>query len=214
MLFIKNLYTDLTLSYKVNSHGSTFFNNLAIDKKGNCYISDTDHHRIYKYDNENRDIRLFYLNEQIENPNGISISSDQTKLFVYSYSHGIRIIDIESKTILNKLHSPTAQWGVGGIKYHKGKIFFIVNGIKDKSQHGLYSLDLIENETEFGNLDPVLVFHKKMHIPTTLSIVQNQLYMLANSQLDLLDANTNTIIDSSKLTDTYVIKKMDIHKNQ
>ena len=214
MLFIKNLYTDLTLSYKVNSHDRTFFNNLAIDKKGNCYISDTDHHRIYKYDNENRDIRVFYLNEQIENPNGISISSDQTKLFVDSYSHGIRIIDIESKTIVNKLHSPTAQWGVGGIKYHKGKIFFIVNGIKDKSQHGLYSLDLIENETEFGNLDPVLVFHKKMHIPTTLSIVHNQFYMLANSQLDLLEANTNTIIDSSKLTDTYVIKKMDIHKNQ
>ena len=207
MLYIKNLDTDRALSFKADSLGSTHFNDLAIDINGNCYITDSDQNRVYKYSVSNHYIDTFYIEEQIKRPNGIAISKDQTKLFVDSYSHGIRIIDIASKTILNKLHSPTAQWGVSSIKYHKEKLFFIVNGIKDKSQHGLYSLDLIDNETEFGNLDPVLVFHKKMRSPTTFSIVNDNFYILANSQIDLLDQKNNAIIDTSKLTDTYILKK-------
>ena len=207
LLYIKNIETDRVLSFKVDSLENTYFNDLAIDKYGNCYITDTDNHKIYFYDNSTHSISTFFLDEQIEHPNGIAISKDQTKLFVDSYSHGIRIIDIEQKNILNTLHSPTAERGIDGIKYHKEKLYFIVNGIKDKSQHGLYSLDLLDNETEFGNMDPELVFHKKMRLPTTFSIVGNDFYVLANSQMDLLDQEKNTVLDTSKLTETYVIRK-------
>lgn len=206
MLYIKNLGTDRVLSFKADSLGKTYFNDLAIDNKGNCYITDTDNHRIYFYDNTTRTINTFLIDDQIEYPNGIAISDDQSKLFVDSYSHGIRILDIATKKILNTLHSPTAERGIDGVKYHKGKLYFIVNGIKDKSQHGLYSLDLLDNETELGNMDPELVFHEKMRIPTTFSIVGNDFYVLANSQMDLLDQGNNTIIDTSKLTDTYVLR--------
>ncbi len=207
MLYIKNMDTDRDLSFRADSLGKTFFNDLAIDKDGNCYITDTDHHRIYFYDHDTHTINTFLVDEQIENPNGIAISDDQSKLFVDSYSHGIRIVDIKQKRILNTLHSPTAERGIDGIKYHNEKVYFIVNGIKDKSQHGLYSLDLIDDATEFGNMDPVIVFHEKMKIPTTFSIVGNDFYILANSQMDLLDQEKNEIIDTSKLTKTYILKK-------
>ena len=207
LLYIKNMDTDRVLSFKADSLDKTYFNDLAIDNEGNCYITDTDNHKIYFYDNSNRSINTFFVDEQIEHPNGINISRDQSKLFVDSYSHGIRIIDIQKKKIINSLHSPTAERGIDGIKYHKGELYFIVNGIKDKSQHGLYSLDLIDDETEFGNMDPELVFHEKMRLPTTFSIVGNDFYVLANSQLDLLDQDNNTIIDTSKLTETYVLRK-------
>lgn len=206
MLYIKNNATGRKFSFRVENT-ATNFNDLAIDKNGNAYITDTDHHTIYYYDHETKNISKFLFHEDIKYPNGIALSSDQSKLFVDSYSHGIRIIDIEQKSILNNLHSPTAEWGVDGIKYHDGKLYFIVNGIKDKSQHGLYSLDLIDNEMNFGNLDPVMVFHDKMKIPTTLSIVENSIYILANSQLDLLDQKNNSIIDSNKITRTYILKK-------
>lgn len=205
-LYIKNLDTDRVLSFKADSLKKTYFNDLAIDNDGNCYITDTDNHKIYFYDNSNRSINTFFVDEHIEYPNGIAISDDQSKLFVDSYSHGIRIIDIERKTILNTLHSPTAERGIDGVKYHKGKLYFIVNGIKDKSQHGLYSLDFLDNETEFGNMDPVLVFHEKMRVPTTFSIVGNDFYVLANSQMDLWDQENNTILDTSKLTETYLLR--------
>lgn len=213
LLYIKNMDTDRVVSFKVDSLDKTYFNDLAIDDDGNCYITDRDNHNLYFYDNATRSIQLFWLDEQIEHPNGIAISKDQTKLFVDSYSHGIRIIDIQQKKILNTLHSPTAERGIDGIKYHKGQLYFIVNGIKDKSQHGLYSLDLIDNETDFGNMDPELVFHEKMKLPTTFSIVGNDFYVLANSQLDLLDQESNTIIDTSKLTETYVLRKSILRRN-
>lgn len=212
MLFIKNINTQRILSYQVENK-STYFNDLAIDNKGNCYITDTDNHVVYFYNNKDKSITEYLRHEQIEYPNGITISKDQSKLFVDSYSHGIRIIDLATKKILKYIHSPTAQRGIDGIKYHNGKLYFIVNGIKDKSQHGLYSLDLIEDETDFGNLDPVMVFHEKMKIPTTLSIVDNDIYVLANSQMDLLDEENNTILDSSKLTQTYVLKYTIIPRN-
>ena len=205
-LYIKNTDTDRVLSFKADSIKRTFFNDLAIDKKGNCYITDTDHHRIYYYNSSDHSISTFFEDEQIRFPNGIAISDDQTKLFVDSYSHGIRIIDLDTGKIVNTLHSPTAERGIDGVKYHKGKIYFILNGIKDKSQHGLYSLELINDETEIGNMDPVLVFHKKMKLPTTFSIVENDVYVLANSQMDQLDQKNNTIIDSSKLTETYILR--------
>ena len=205
-LYIKNIGNDYTNSYHVENV-STYFNDLAIDQQGNAYITDTEHHRIYYFDADAKMVIDFLIDEQIKHPNGIAISTDQSKLFIDSYTHGIRIVDINTKSIMNKLHSPTAEWGVDGIKYHKGKLYFIVNGIKDKSQHGLYSLDLIDNETEFGNLDPVMVFHEKMKIPTTLSIVDNYIYVLANSQMEQLDQKNNLIIDSSKLVDTYILKK-------
>lgn len=206
LLYIQTIENNKKQTYRVENT-STYFNDLAIDRKGNAFITDTDHHLIYFYDDRAKNVKTFLANEEIKYPNGIAISSDESKLFIDSYTHGIRIVDIKTKAILNTLHSPTAEWGVDGIKYHKGKLYFIVNGIKDKSQHGLYSLDLIDNETEFGNLDPVMVFHEKMKIPTTLSIVDNYIYVLANSQMDLLDQNINSIIDSTKLTDTYVLKK-------
>jgi len=206
MLYIKNRNTIRTLSYRVDNT-ATYFNDLAIDNDGNAYISDTENHHIYFFDRKEKTITKVLTDDQIEHPNGIAISSDQSKLFIDSYSHGIRIVDIKSKRIMNKLHSPTAEWGVDGIKYHEGKLFFIVNGIKDKSQHGLYSLDLIDSETEFGNLDPVMVFHEKMTIPTTFSIVDNHAYVIANSQMNLLNQDNNSIIDSSKFTPYYILKK-------
>jgi len=207
MLYIKNKSTERTFSFRLKNK-ATYFNDLVVDSEGNCYITDTENNHIYRFDSKTKEISHFLSNEQIEHPNGIAISRDENKLFVDSYSHGIRIIDIHSKNILNHIHSPTAERGIGGIEYHQGKLYFIVNGIKDKSQHGLYSLDIIDEESDFGNLDPVLVFHEKMNIPTTLTIVKNCMYLLANSQINLLDQEKNIIYEPSKLTKTFILKKI------
>ncbi len=82
----------------------------------------------------------------------------------------------------------------------------IVNGSIDKENHGLYKVNLRSSETMIGEIEPVLIHHNKMNIPKTISIRNNTVYILANSQLENLNQTKNQIIDKNKLTNTYIIK--------
>lgn len=205
ILSIKNLHTDSLLTVQLNEEDSTFFNDLAIDQQGNAYITDTDNHNIYYFDKQTGKIERFLTDEQIKYPNGIAISEDQSKLFIDSYTSGIRILDIQSKTILNQKHEPTANLGVDGLKYDKGNLYFIINGGEDSKGHGLYKVNLIQKESELGEMDPLIVNHEKMNLPTTFSIANGHIFVLANSQMANLDQEINEILDPTKLTKTYIL---------
>ena len=186
---------------------TTYFNDLAIDKRGNGYITDTDNHNIYFYNAQTNDIDIFLNNEMIKYPNGITISDDNSKLFIDSWTTGIKIVDIANKHIFNKKHISTSKKGIDGLKYHYGHLYYIRNGGKNAEEtHGLYRIKLLNNETILSDPVPLLVNHEKMHLPTTLSIVKDDIYILANSQLDKLVQEEHKIVNPDSLTNTYVIK--------
>ncbi|MEX0287540.1 MAG: SMP-30/gluconolactonase/LRE family protein [Flavobacteriaceae bacterium] len=206
ILTIKDLKANESSTFTHVDLDTTYFNDLAITKQGNAFLTDTDNHRIYFFDLAKGKISTFLEDEEIKYPNGITISADQSKLFIDSYSSGIRIFDLGKKSIINHPHDPTTQLGIDGLKYNQGVLYMIVNGGKNREKHGLYALSLVQNETDFGSLAPILVNHDKMDIPTTFSIVDDHAYVLANSQLTNLDQQLNKIIDTQKLDKTYVLK--------
>lgn len=206
ILTIKNLQQGQISTIKANDIKVTSFNDLAIDVNGDAYITDTHNHNIYKFVKSNQEISLYLTNDEIKYPNGIAISDDQSKLFIDSYTSGIRIVDIKTKKIINKPHPSTTKIGIDGLKYHNGYLYMIVNGSIDKENHGLYKANLRSSETMIGEIEPVLIHHNKMNIPTTISIRNNTVYILANSQLENLNQTKNQIIDKNKLTNTYIIK--------
>ncbi|EZH74609.1 hypothetical protein ATO12_12650 [Aquimarina atlantica] len=205
-LFIKNLNDTIVQCISLKNGKPSYFNDLAVDDNGNAYITDTDSHHIYRYDVQRNEITTFLANKQIQYPNGITISPDNTKLFIDSYSHGIRIVDIKTKKILNQIHQPTAKRGIDGLKYYNGDLYAIVNGGKNRTKHGLYKISVSEKEDDILNVEPVLVNHPKMDIPTTVSIRNKTVYILANSQLLNLNQDKNVIIDPDKLHSVVVIK--------
>jgi len=204
-LTIKDLNTQETAIYKANGLDSTYFNDLAIDTKGNCYITDTDNHYIYFFDKAARQIKVYLKDDRISYPNGITISGDGGKLFIDSYTTGIKVVEISSKKILNAGHNATTEIGIDGLKYHNGYLYYIRNGGRETNVHGLYKLRLSDNETRLGAPVPIVVNHEKMNLPTTFSIVEGVAYILANSQMDNLNQVTNEIIEMDKLTNTFVL---------
>jgi sugar lactone lactonase YvrE len=106
---------ELIKSYALADDKSSFFNDLAIDQNQNAYITDTEFHKIYKYNYNSGTIDLFLENDAIKYPNGITISKDQSKLFVDSYFTGIRIIDLGTKEILNDVDEFNKNIGIDGL---------------------------------------------------------------------------------------------------
>ncbi|NQU85830.1 MAG: SMP-30/gluconolactonase/LRE family protein [Mariniphaga sp.] len=197
---------ELLHSYTVNDTVSHFMNDLTISENNQIYITDTRRHIVYKLDYPSGEIENFMIDDQIKYPNGISISENGEKLFVDSNTEGIRIIDIDSKKILNKKNDYTSNSGVDGLKYYKGNLYAVRNFGDDNNQHGFIKLVLSKNQEEIVEVVPVLLGHEKLNVPTTFDIFKDYAYFIANSQMKNLDQEKNQIINPDSLTNTFIIK--------
>lgn len=195
---------DLLHRFMINDTTSHLMNDLAIDAENGIYISDTMRHLVYKLDYPQGEITVFLESDQIYYPNGIALSDDGKRLFVDSYASGLRIVDLQTKQILNP--PDTTLVGFDGLKYHNGDLYAIRNAGDDDGKHGLLKLDLNTDQDRIEGMQPLLMAHEKMDVPTTFAIYGDMAYILANSQLRNLNQEAKQIIDSTKLTNTYIIK--------
>lgn len=191
--------------FQINDTLSHLMNDLAVSKTNEVFITDTERHLVYRLEYPDGQIEPFLKHEEIQYPNGIAISEDGTRLFIDSWTSGIRIVDIATRKIVNPVHPPTSEFGIDGLKYYRGHLYAIRNSGKDKSKHGLYSIRLTEDESSIDEVVPLLTGHPKMDIPTTFCIQNGSAYILANSQLDNLDQDTNKILHPDSLTNTFIL---------
>ena len=192
--------------YKFSDTVSHFMNDLAISDDNKIYITDTKRHCVYKLNYPEGEIELFIEDEQIKYPNGITISEDNKKLYVDSWSHGVRIIDISTKKILNEKNNLTSEIGIDGMKYYQGNLYAIRNGGNDRTKHGLIKIKLSDEGDDITGVEPLLMNDPMMNIPTTIDIADGTIYILANSQIGNLNQETNEIKNKDKLTNTYILK--------
>lgn len=206
-LFVFNAATGQLLHhFQPGVSGEGFFNDLAISARNELYITDTRNHKVYKLEYPHGQPELFLEDKTLQHPNGIAISEDNNLLYVDSWTHGIRVVNLKTGKILNPKHEASAGIGIDGLKYYRGALYAIRNGSKDKSKHGLIKLNLMQQETQPGALEPILIGHPAMNVPTTFCIAGGFAYILANSQLELLDQESNRIRHPDSLTRTYIIK--------
>ncbi len=196
---------QLLHSFTFDDSSGYFMNDLAVSDEDQIYITDTEHHVVYVLDYPEGSLEVFLTHPQLQYPNGIAISRDQSKLFVDSWSDGVRIVDLATRQIINEKHAETTEFGIDGLKYLDGHLYAIRNG-GDDANHGLVKLVLNADETDILRVEPILRNHPTMNLPTTFAISNGHFYLLANSQLRNLDQEVNQIIDTSKLANTYVLK--------
>lgn len=193
-------------SFTLQDTVAHFMNDLAIGPGNIVYITDTERHLVYRLHYPQGTITTALQDESLEYPNGIAISDDGSKLYVDSWTHGIRIVDTGSWKILNGPHAPTTGSGIDGLKYYRGNLYAIRNGGRDKSSHGLIRIALNAAGDSLGEVTPILLGHEKMDIPTTFAIHNGYAYILANSQLERLDQDAMQIRAPDSLTNTYIIR--------
>lgn len=197
---------DLIKSYSKIDTSSFLFNDLTQDKKGNVYITNSRKNEIYKIDIETDSIRLFFESDQIQHPNGITISPDNKYLYIASTDKGIRVLDIERNIIIGEIDSSINSTGIDGLKYYKYSLIGIQNAVEEKSQVKIARYFLDESGTNITKQEVIDQNNYLFDIPTTCVIANDQLYCLANSQLRNLKNPDNEIINPKELKDILILK--------
>jgi len=185
----------------VNDDGEHFLNDLVIDKKGNIYITDTKAAAVYLLEHGADSLKLFYKSDEILYPNGIAISEDNTKLYVASYTNGVRVIDIRTKTILNEVDSTENSQGIDGLEFYKGNLYAVQNGI-DANGYNFRKLELNNAKDKIAEVKLIDSDNPDLNLPLTFCTTDNQAVVIGNSNLQFLDQVTLTFLypDSLKKT--------------
>lgn len=183
------------------------FNDLAVTRAGDAFITDSRMHRLYKYQRGMDSIQVFLEGGAFRYPNGICLNDEEDILFVASISHGIRLVDPANGALLNTSEYQTLGSGIDGMKFHRGSLYFVMNRMADgEITSGLYRLPFSRQTRDFGPLETLLEDPEAFPVPTTLAIVNDTLYALADSQLDHYDDAAQAITEPQALVPVRIIK--------
>ncbi|HAF31319.1 MAG TPA: hypothetical protein DCG75_19955 [Bacteroidales bacterium] len=196
---------ELIKKYELIDSVYNMFNDLVIDKEGNIFFTNSSFQTIYKIDHQNDSITLFYDDEEIKYPNGISISPDNNYLYIASSSNGIKVLDIDSKKIVNRVNLNFNSKGIDGLKYYKNSIIGVQNYVAVSSDRNISRYFLNEEGTEIISTEIIDKDNPYFDIPTTCVIVNKSLYCVANSQLLNISDNYE-IKDENALQDVIILK--------
>ncbi len=177
-------------------------NDLTLDANGNAYFTNMAKHAVYRINKKTDKVEEFISGSQIETPNGITISTDGKYLYVASEKKGIRVVDIEKQTVINDPIKLSA--GIDGLKYYNNSLIGVQNEVRYKRDVKIIRFYLDAQGTASKKMEIIDQDNQCFEIPTTCVIVENNLYVLANSQMGKL--SRIEAINKDELNDTIILK--------
>ncbi len=193
-------------SYSYNDSLAHIYNDLALDKAGNVYFTDTNAQTIYKIDQQTDVVDVFFDGNEIIHPNGISISPDNKYLYIASNDHGIRVLDIEKRVIIGEADSSMASAGIDGLKYYQNSIIGLQNEVARTFERKLVRYYLDETGTKIIDRKIIDQNNPLFEIPTTFVIVEDELFCIANSQMGNVNWEKYEVYSREALNDIFILK--------
>ena len=181
------------------------FNDLVLTKEGGAYITDTYASRIYTIPSDLSKLELLLESDSLLKwANGIAISPDNKILFVASGRH-ITIIDLLTKE-MQPIVNPNGidNFGIDGLVFYKNGLLAVVNGVTSENEIHIARYLLSTNLKEIMESSIIDKGNPLFNIPTTCVMVDDDLYCLANTCLNVL--NQKQMKDLEKLQPPMVLK--------
>ena len=204
-LFSFDLTTKkLIKRYNVKEEGEHFLNDLVLDKKGNIYLTNSKDSSVYLLKRESDFLELFYKSPEIELPNGIAISDDNTKLYIASITKGVRIFDISTRMILNKADTSGISQGIDGLEFYKGHLYAIQNSVRANS-FNFRKLILSENQDAILGVEIIDSHTPKLNVPLTFCLKGDSAVVIGNSNLLYLNQETFVFAQSDTIPNTKLL---------
>ncbi len=205
---LSSLYTfDIDtqkLLKRYNLSDEHFMNDMVVDNNGNIYLTDTKDASVYLLKQGADSLELFYKSLEIDDPNGIAISDDNTKLYVASWLKGVRVLDIVDKKILNETDSLSISQAIDGLEFYKGHLYAIQNGVEDNG-FNFRKLILSETQDKIVGLEVVDKDQSRLDVPLTFCFAENEAVVIANSNIGYLNQETMQFSDSDSIPKTKLL---------
>ena len=163
-------------------HKSFFFNDLTIDNRGRVYATEMSTHSIYTIAPDSSNLQLFLELPQGHSPNGIDIDEKEDNLFVavYSKPNTFSKIDLATKQITSIELPENEVVGADGLYFYHNSLIAIQPFTEDRIVTQ-YFLD--ETQTKVKEIHTLVSNDELLIQPTTGVVKDNELYFIANSQL-------------------------------
>lgn len=191
-LFVFDLENGgLIKKYDVRGSEPHFLNDLVMDNRGMLYITDTKDASVYILPKDADSLQRFYRSDEIQYPNGIAISDDNRKLYIASHIHGVRVLDLGSRRLLNAPDTTGVSQGIDGLEYYRGNLYAVQNSGKP-AQHNFRKLLLNESQTGVSGVEVINHKNPQLNYPLTFCITDGQAFVIANSNLQYLDQTDYT----------------------
>jgi sugar lactone lactonase YvrE len=195
----KKLIKKYVLAVKGETH---FFNDLAITKTGDVYITDSKDGSIYRILAAQDQLEKFVKSPGLTYPNGIALSADDSHLYV-AHLAGISVIDLNAKEV-KPIVAPenVSTSSIDGMVLY-GNSLIANQGLSGVERVARFYLGSDPGRIE--KLELLQVNHPVFVIPTTGAVAEDSFYFIANSQLGSFDENKK-IFSEDKLQETIILK--------
>jgi sugar lactone lactonase YvrE len=195
----KKLIKKYVLAVKSEHH---FFNDLAITKTGDVYITDSSDGSVYRILSTEDKLEQFVKPTGMNYPNGIALSADDSHLYV-AHLAGISVIDLTSKEV-KPISAPenVATSSIDGMVPYD-HVLIANQGIPGVER--VVKFYLSSDPGRIEKLELLQVNHPVFVIPTTGVVAEDSFYFIANSQLGSFDENKK-IFSEDKLQETIILK--------
>lgn len=193
----------LKYRYEVSADRVHLFNDLAIARNGDVYLTDSEAGAVYRLASGAKALELFLPYGSLFYPNGIAIAPDGARLVVASASRGVSTVDLKTKAIRDIATGPTATLaGIDGLYVYGGDLVAVQNGIGEGRVMRFKMNPAFDRVVDSEVLESR---NERFDIPTTGSIAGEDFYFIANSHLQHLGAG-DAIADRSKLRDVVILR--------
>ncbi len=165
---------------------SQLFNDIALDSRGDAYISDSYGSKIYnlKFDYEKPEL-FAGPDTLLRYVNGLTVSPDDELIYAAAGAQ-ITIIDAVSKSVY-PLGDPgrTGSGGIDGIVFYKGSLIGVTNSKDTESEMFVARYNL---SSDLKVIEEVIILDKGnplFNLPTTCTLAGDELLYLGNTSLRL-----------------------------
>jgi len=161
------------------------FNDLAIARTGDVFITDTEQGSVYRVRSDPDTLELFLSAdpERFSDANGITLSADERILYV-AFVEGLARIDLRTRAIMRlPLRAAGSAASIDGLYWYRGSLIGVQHlpGLEQVARY-----DLASDGRSIRHIDVLERADSLLHLPTTGAVVGNRFYYIANSQFDRL----------------------------
>lgn len=164
-----------------NTKKPQLISSMHLTSAGDIYFVESFNNIILKLENGSKDIKIILSSPVYKNIRSITLDEQGQNLFFSDNESGIISVDLSKGTFVSIGNTEALNLtGISDLIYDEGGLIFIQNSFKPQR---VMRLDLDETKTQVTNILPLESAHPLFNFPTVGTVVENDFYYIANSQL-------------------------------